>query len=65
MVAPFMTKNYILKNQEIKIKIEIEIKMQRLEKSFSFFNVVKLNVIKQYFQKIFNILKLENITEKG
>ena len=65
MVAPFMTKNYILKNQEIKIKIEIEIKMQSLEKSFSFFNVVKLNVIKQYFQKIFNILKLENITEKG
>ena len=65
MVAPFMTKNYILKNQEIKIKIEIEIKMQCLEKSFSFFNVVKLNVIKQYFQKISNILKLENTTEKG
>ena len=62
MMAPFMTKNYFLENKEIKIKIEI---VQCLGKCFSVFNMVKLNLIKQYFQKMFNLLKLENITEKG
>ena len=51
-----------LENKEIKIKIEI---VQCLGKCFSVFNMVKLNLIKQYFQKMFNLLKLENITEKG
>ena len=59
MMVPFMTKNYFLKNGST------EIKMQCLKKCFSVFNLVKLNLIKQYFQKIFNLLKLENITENG
>ena len=63
MMAPFMTKNYFLENKEIKIKIEI---VQCLGKCFSVFNMDNcFNLIKQYFQKMFNLLKLENITEKG
>ena len=58
MMVPFMNKNYFLKNGSTKIKI------QCLEKCFSVFNLLKLNLIKQYFQKMFNSLKIGNITEK-
>ena len=59
MMTPFMTKNHFLKNGST------EIKRQCLEKCFSVFHLVKLNLIKQYFQKMFNLLNLENITDKG